>query len=68
MNMEAIIEFIADGRGPFAVIAVLFFMQLNKTLEKLSSQIELNTIILARLGGLDYEEEKKRVAKPKRGD
>jgi len=64
MDSELLKSLIGQGAG--LVVAVLLIWRLegtlDRTLGRLAKQIELNTIVVAQIVGLDIEAVKKRIA------
>lgn len=64
MDSELLKSLIGQGAG--LVVAVLLIWRLegtlDRTLGRLAKQIELNTIVVAQIVGLDVEAVKKRIA------
>lgn len=64
MDSELLKSLIGQGAG--LVVAVLLIWRLegtlDRTLGRLAKQIELNTIVVAQIMGLDIEAVKKRIA------
>lgn len=64
MDSELLKSLIGQGAG--LVVAVLLIWRLegtlDRTLGRLAKQIELNTIVVAQIVGLDIEAAKKRIA------
>lgn len=64
MDSELLKSLIGQGAG--LVVAVLLIWRLegtlDRTLGRLAKQIELNTIVVAQMAGLDINAAKKRIA------
>lgn len=64
MDSELLKSLIGQGAG--LVVAVLLIWRLegtlDRTLGRLAKQIELNTIVVAQMAGLDIDAAKKRIA------